>query len=441
MLIIPVQDRVEWRRPPLLVLALVLLNSVIFFACSQHDDDIHTALERQPISELARYEHALAREHLIDTSDMPVHEIEQMGAEAAFHQVMYDRSFDQRVVTYWANHPVDENWRALREAFVEQRDQLTWLDWGFIPAQPELADALASMFLHGDIFHLFGNMLFLLLFGLPLEHHWGSRRLLLIYMLAGFAATGLHWAVDPASNIPGIGASGAIAGLMGCYAATYGLRRIEFFATVGFWFGSFRAPALMMFPVWLGYELVQNLLSDSNINYMAHAGGLLGGLAVTFILRHGWAPDEVAETVAVQDEDSGPAHADIHRLMEELRFRDAHAVASQRLRMRPDDLSLWLLRLDNAARIGSDALDQCLKDALALLKTPPFPDQLVSEVISEHGRLGGNRQKLPPPFRLLEAEWLARQQKHQAALALATDLASRWQHPRLARLVSQLSGQ
>ena len=98
MLIIPVQDRVEWRRPPLLVLALVLLNSVIFFACSQHDDDIHTALERQPISELARYEHALAREHLIDTSDMPVYEIEQMGAEAAFHQVMYDRSFDQRVV-------------------------------------------------------------------------------------------------------------------------------------------------------------------------------------------------------------------------------------------------------------------------------------------------------------------------------------------------------
>lgn len=446
MLIIPVQDKVDWRHPPLLVLILVVVNTVIFFITT-HQDRVQME-ERDalvPIAALAEREAHLIPAYLVEQDGVtawPLWQLEQMPAEQLFFYVDMDLAFDHYVHQHWQAEPPDPQWQADRQALEDWRDGISWVGLGFKPAAPELSDLIASMFLHADLWHLLGNMLFLLLFGLPLEHHWGSTRLTLIYLLAGVAGTGMHWLTSPDSFIPGIGASGAIAGLMGCYAVTYGFRRTEFFASAGFWFGSFKAPALMMFPVWLGYELIQNSLTDNNVNYMAHAGGLIGGFVLTFLAKvtTGTRTEALQQEAIKEKHEEAAPHEDVRLLMEAMRFDDACALAGRRIKTTPQDDMLWQLYMDNAARVSTTHLDQALKDALALIKEPPFDDRLLDFLLPRYQSLGGDLSRLAPPFRLLEAEYLARQQQTAEALELARSLTEQWQHPRLARLIQQLSG-
>ena len=141
------------------------------------------------------------------------------------------------------------------------------------------------MFLHGDFDHLLGNMLFLFVCGFALEIAFGRAWYLGLYLLAGCLASGLSYVTGMDSYIPEIGASGAVSGLMGMYVALYGMKQIQFFYWVIIFFGYFRAPALLIFPVWVGNELYGYLYTDTNINYMAHLGGLLAGFAGVAIAK------------------------------------------------------------------------------------------------------------------------------------------------------------
>ena len=202
-------------------------------------------------------------------------------------------------------------------------------------------------------------MLFLLLFAPALERHWGALKLFLVYMLTGFTASLLHWAVEPDSTIPSIGASGAVSGLMGAYVATYGLRRIEFFYTVGFFFGSFRAPALIVFPAWLGKELFDHFLTASNVNYMAHAGGMLGGLGFVMLLR--WRQPHMPEPVIEVEnkpQAKDPVPARLRRLYDELAFDQAWQGALVRLNETPTEPMLWQFCIEAAHKCGAKALDK-----------------------------------------------------------------------------------
>src|SRR5690606_23748275 len=238
MLIIPIQDRINWRRPPLLALALVLANILMNVFSLSHDRPHEQALDELDTAALAHYEWPLLLEYLQESDVMAWHEAREANealAEQILWQHWFDREWDQHVHQVWTTlGEVDSGWRTAREKLEQHRNALSWVRWGFTPAEPTLAAAIISMFLHGDHWHLFGNMVFLLLFAPALERHWGALKLFMIYLVTGFSASLLHWAVDTNSTIPGIGASGAVSGLMGAYVATYGLRKIEFFYTVGF---------------------------------------------------------------------------------------------------------------------------------------------------------------------------------------------------------------
>jgi len=135
----------------------------------------------------------------------------------------------------------------------------------------------SHQFLHGSFMHLLGNMVFLALLGTALEGAVGARWFLLLYLGAGFISGLGSLSVNWGDMSGGLGASGAIAGLMGAYSAVFGSRKIKFFYWFVVYFGYFTAPALMMLPVWLGWELVQWLFSDARIAYDAHAFGIMGG--------------------------------------------------------------------------------------------------------------------------------------------------------------------
>jgi membrane associated rhomboid family serine protease len=141
-----------------------------------------------------------------------------------------------------------------------------------------LAGLLVSMFLHGSIAHLFGNMLFLWVFGNNIEDRRGWIRYLLLYLFGGLAATAAHVAVDPQSTVPVIGASGAIAAVMGAYLVSWPKARIKaiiFFGPVLLR----KVEAIWLLLYFLGTQFLL-VGGDSAIAWAAHVGGFAFGVLV-----------------------------------------------------------------------------------------------------------------------------------------------------------------
>lgn len=168
---------------------------------------------------------------------------------------------------------------------------------------PTNFQALTATFLHGDWDHLIGNLVFLLMLGLLVERALGPWLFLGLYLLSGIAASWL-WAVTEAFDTSLLGASGAIAGLMGALCVLWGMRRIRFFYWFIVLFDYVRAPAIWLLVPWLGWEVFQWATNDgSNVAYSAHAGGIMAGAALAAVVRwRGWdRADAYEETVGTTD--------------------------------------------------------------------------------------------------------------------------------------------
>lgn len=152
---------------------------------------------------------------------------------------------------------------------------------------------LAShMFLHAGLLHLGGNMLFLWIFGDNLEEQMGRPGFLLFYLATGLAAAAAQIAADPGSTVPMVGASGAIAGVMGGYLLMFPRARVDVVAIFIIFFKVFTVPAWLMLGAWLGLQLFGGFTvtgDQGGVAYWAHAGGFIAGVAlcVPLFLRRG----------------------------------------------------------------------------------------------------------------------------------------------------------
>ena len=150
--------------------------------------------------------------------------------------------------------------------------------------------SITSMFLHADYIHLIGNMVFLWVFGRRVEDACGAWRFLLFYLTCGLCADLLSTFIRYEETIPGIGASGAIAGLLGAYLILFPGGRIRTFLLLGFVPTFPRVRAFWFLLYWLMFQIVpaiQVAVTDApyRINYWAHLGGFFGGILVIFFLR------------------------------------------------------------------------------------------------------------------------------------------------------------
>ena len=142
---------------------------------------------------------------------------------------------------------------------------------------------LTSMFLHGSLLHLAGNMLFLWIFGNNIEDSMGRLTFVVFYLLGGLAALGLQVAMDPDSTIPTVGASGAIAGVLGAYARLYPRARVVTLIIIIIFITVITLPALLVLGLWFLLQLLPAFsepVSDTGggVAYFAHIGGFLFGL-------------------------------------------------------------------------------------------------------------------------------------------------------------------
>ena len=168
--------------------------------------------------------------------------------------------------------------------------------WAFVPYRfaedpaGQLVTVFTAMFMHGSWLHLGGNMLYLWIFGDNVEDSFGHVKYLLFYLLAGIAATVAQFVVMPGSNVPNVGASGAIAGVLGAYILMFPNARIN--VLLGRQIVAM--PALIVLGFWIVLQLVSGVGSIATtsadvggVAYMAHVGGFAAGFLMAFLFRGG----------------------------------------------------------------------------------------------------------------------------------------------------------
>ena len=157
---------------------------------------------------------------------------------------------------------------------------------------PAVLTLVTSMFLHGGIMHLLGNMLFLFIFGDNVEDEMGHLGFVVFYLVCGIAAGMAQYVTEPLSQIPTVGASGAIAGVMGAYLLLFPKAKVDILIIFVVFFKVFPIPAWIMLCVWFAMQLfggVGAAAGEGGVAYWAHAGGFAIGalLALPLWLRLG----------------------------------------------------------------------------------------------------------------------------------------------------------
>lgn len=143
-----------------------------------------------------------------------------------------------------------------------------------------------SMFVHGGFMHLLGNMLYLWIFGNNVEDLMGHARFLAFYLIAGLCGAGLQIAVGPEARVPMIGASGAIAGVLGAYLVLFPAARVSTLIILVFYVRIVEVPALIVLGVWLLIQLLNaGAMGPGGVAWFAHLGGFLAGLLLVALFR------------------------------------------------------------------------------------------------------------------------------------------------------------
>ena len=319
MIFIPFFGKIDWSNPPLVTFFLIITNCLIFFTFQGNDSELAVkAFEYYLDSELPNIEIPLyakyldqrndweQAEHYNDyleqrdhtqnaetTDDMKPPDEEDESSKMQLMMLVAPMKMDTQF--YQQLHSGDlfedkkkhQHWQTLNKEFDTRMNQVTTFRYGLKPNDPTLLTLFSNMFLHGGFGHLLGNMIFLFIIGFVVETALGKTAYSAGYLLTGLIGGALYIAFNSNSHVPTIGASGAIAGLMGMYTVLFGLRKINFFYYVLVYFDYIKAPAIILLPIWLGHELFQ-LLSSSNsgVNYYAHIGGICGGALFAFVMKH-----------------------------------------------------------------------------------------------------------------------------------------------------------
>lgn len=169
---------------------------------------------------------------------------------------------------------------------------------GIIPQAPGptpiYLTLITAMFMHSGWLHIGGNMLYLWIFGGEIEAAFGHLKFLAFYLVCGVAAFFAQMLPDPDSVIPSLGASGAIAGVLGAYLRMFPFNRIRVLLPLGWLFVPIRLPALVVIGLWIVFQFFDEWISitgnnaqtlNGGVAYLAHIGGFIVGLALSFLWR------------------------------------------------------------------------------------------------------------------------------------------------------------
>ncbi len=196
---------------------------------------------------------------------------------AFLYEVMQPEAQLARFITQWGAVP---------------REIVTGTDLAPTIGVPVYVTLLTSIFLHGGWLHLGGNLLYLWVFGDNVENALGPVKYILFYLVCGVAATAAQIAIDPTSTIPTVGASGAIAGVMGAYLVMFPGATVRTLVVLVVFVTVVYLPAVLVIGVWFLLQLVSGVTSlgaqtqqGGGVAFFAHIGGLIAGALLALVLR------------------------------------------------------------------------------------------------------------------------------------------------------------
>jgi membrane associated rhomboid family serine protease len=290
-MLIPIgHEQTEVRRVPWLTVALIAACLLSFLYARHQQGAIEPALVEARAELFAYFS---ARPYL--TLDSRVERILFEGADAerrmdviqamrdAHHEFVFDFQIREE------QSRLDE----LSVGLLAQFESHPFQRWGLTAGRQTPVGWLTHLFMHGGWLHLIGNMLLLFLMGFCIEELWGRPLFSALYLGAGVASAGLFVLMYPELDIPLIGASGAVAGLMGAFLVRCWSVRIKLFYWFLFLTGTFSAPAWLVLPAWFSNELLSAWVMDrvmpgtggGGVAHWAHVGGFLFGAAAALGIR------------------------------------------------------------------------------------------------------------------------------------------------------------
>lgn len=319
MLIIPLHRRMTWSNFPVITFTLIALNVFVFCFLQSGDSRIlKQAAQYYVQSHLGRIEFPAYMDWLQSHGRDPdrLAAMQRGTAATKVAVIESDQAFLAALHAGSIVNPTRDDyadWRAKRAEFERIRSQAFTPQHALRYSRIEPGRVMWAMFMHGSIMHLVGNMLFLVMLGLLVEGALGPWWFLGLYLVGGVGAASaslaLHWG-DAGMML---GASGAIAALMGGYCVLWGLRKVRVFYWLFILFDYVRVPALLLLPVWFGWQLY-NLATEKNahVAFGAHAAGILCGAVIAVVLKR---TGQVRQDFIEEDErtethaDDGSAYA------------------------------------------------------------------------------------------------------------------------------------
>src|SRR3989338_6503901 len=374
MFIIPVGNRVDWKRPPVVTLLLILVNCFVFFFFQAGDErSDEKAMQYYFSSDLPKWELNRYSEYLEKNGDpAKSRRFREMLGKRDRHTLLAmerDAKFMRELHAGQVITPQAPEYAAWTEQRGKYEPLRSFTDrYVFQVDNPSVVNSSVSAFMHGGFDHLFGNMVVLFLIGFLVESVIGKSLFTVAYIVAIFAADFMFSLTAPGQSA--LGASGAIAGVMGLYPVIFGLKKIDFFYSLGFYFDYVRAPAIVLLPLWMGNELYQFFSEQgAHIAYMAHFGGLLSGALMGVLYR--WKQPALIEShheAAESKEMDGKTFQRGMDYLGAMDFQKALGVFKTLEEKHPHDMNLVLLTYRAAKSTPSS--EDYHRTALRLLALP-----------------------------------------------------------------------
>jgi membrane associated rhomboid family serine protease len=346
-------ENMQSRRWPVITIALIALNIVAFLGT-------HWTMDQQAPQASTVKAHILMLAAMHPEVTLPDNVKNFVDTYKQRHPGLWKQAADP-------NREVEDGWdakmRLLEEPrqfqremdslalqFQEQSEESLVGKYAFIPAHPQPVSYLTANFLHAGWLHLIGNMWFLWLAGLILEDTWGRAVYIVFYLLAGAFALQVQAWIQPESMVPTIGASGAVAALMGAFLVRFPKTKVQMI-----WIGGllrfyqakkFSAYAYWLLPIWLLMEVFSGVLfgQTSAVAHWVHVGGFVFGMCVAVGLRYSGLEQRTTNAVEANTTwQADPGIAQAAESMERGKLDDALSALQSAIAAKPASLDAYNL--------------------------------------------------------------------------------------------------
>ena len=443
MLILPLHRPLTRASFPLVTLALLLANLAVFVLLQSGDGAARArALQYYVESGLAERERPAYLAHLPDAERAALSARLQSVPEPMQHALLAERiGADQafsRKLAAGSLPGFDPAWQRQRSEYQALRARV-FTDrhvQRYDRVQP--LSAVTAAFLHGGGGHLLGNLVFLALLGLLVEPVLGGLRFLGLYLAGALGAALAGWAWNWGEPGGVLGASGAIAALMGACSVLWAGRKVRVFYWAFVVFDYVRMPALLLLPLWLGWELLQlaRYGGSAGVAFDAHAGGLLTGASVALLLRRaGWWHPEALEDAAPPDRDAGLLQQALAHLGR-LETRQADALLEELAHRQPRSFAVSAARF-RCARLSGAAAATVAARAADLLGCPARAREERQQQLAVAAELDAAGLALALPARLALLRALLAAGEAEQAVALLQPASGQGHAPGAAGPLSQ----